>query len=75
MQHFDGDFRRFQEDALAFIGNSSRIYCVVVFNHILADQIVCIERFLYFFSVASYCSSCCIDLFTEEMPAPGGMTT
>jgi hypothetical protein len=75
MQHFDGDFRRFQEDALPCIGNSSRICCVVVFYHILADQIVCIERFLYFFSVASYCSSCCIDLFTEEMPAPGAMTT
>ncbi len=42
---------------------------------ILGDQTVCIERFLYFISVASYCSSCCIDSFTEEMPAPDAIIT
>ncbi len=39
---------RFQEDTLPCIGNSSReCCCFVVFYHILGNQIVCIERFLY----------------------------
>ncbi len=71
---FQEDASPFREGASPFIGNYSGICCAVVLYHILCDQIVCIERFSYFISVASYCFFCCIDFFTEEMPATDAIT-